>query len=148
MMKTYLKIIVGAILIGSIFAYLFYKDISSEVVAISNSEYEITLFQVGVFKSLENAQNYQSNFATSIIYEDNEYYRVIIGISYHEENKVKLESYFTSKGINYYERTIKMNEKFINSLTNYELVMIETREDEVINNVNNSMLQLFLSYLK
>ena len=81
------------------------------------------------------------------IYEDDGYYRVIIGIAYHEENKVKLESFFTSKGINYYEKEIKMNEEFTSSLTNYELVLIESTEDKVINNVNNSMLQLFLSYL-
>ena len=146
-MKTYLKIILGAVLVGSLFAYLFYKNISSEVVAITNKEYEITLFQAGVFKSYDNAQNYQNNFDASIIYEDDGYYRVIIGIAYHEENKVKLESFFTSKGINYYEKEIKMNEEFTSSLTNYELVLIESTEDKVINNVNNSMLQLFLSYL-
>ena len=146
-MKSYLKIILGAVLVGSLFAYLFYKDISSEVVAITNKEYEITLFQAGVFKSYDNAQNYQNNFDASIIYEDDGYYCVIIGIAYHEENKVKLESFFTSKGINYYEKEIRVNEEFTSSLTNYELVVIESTEDKVINNVNNSMLQLFLSYL-
>lgn len=146
-MKIYLKIIIGAILIGGVFAYLFYKDISSEVIAMTNKEYEITLFQAGVFKSYDNAKNYQNNFSSSIIYEDEGYYRVIIGIAYHEENKVKLESFFTSKNINYYEKNVKMNETFIDSLSNYELVMIETNKEEVINNINNSMLQLFLSYL-
>ena len=146
-MKTYLKIIIGAILIGSLFAYLFYKDISSEVSAITNKEYEITLFQAGVFKYYDNAQLFQENFDTSIIYEDDDYFRVIIGIAYHEENKIKLENYFTNKNIDYYEKKIKMNEEFINNLTNYELVLIKSNEDKVINNINNSMLQLFLSYL-
>ena len=40
-----------------------------------------------------------------------------------------------------------MNEEFVSSLTNYELVMIESNEPEVIDNVNASMLKLFLTYL-
>ena len=40
-----------------------------------------------------------------------------------------------------------MNEEFVSSLTNYELVMIESSEPEVIDNVNSSMLKLFLTYL-
>ena len=146
-MEVYLRIVIGAILIGGVFAYLFYKDISSEVIAITNKEYEVNLFQAGVFKNKDNAINFQNNFKESIIYEDGEYFRVIIGLAYHEENKVKLESYFTTNNINYYIKTIKMNEEFVSSLTNYELVMIELNEPEVIDNVNSSMLKSFLTYL-
>ena len=77
-MKSYLKIIIGAVLIGGLFAYLFYRDINDSVVALTNKEYEISLFQFGVFKDYDNAINYQNNFESTIIYEDNEgYFRVI-----------------------------------------------------------------------
>lgn len=145
-MKTYLKVVIGAIIIGGVFAYFFYKDISKEVIALTNKNYEVNLFQVGVFKSQDNALNYQDNFASSIIYEDGDYYRVLVGIAYHEENKVKLEAFLTNKGVDYYIKKVKMNEEFIKSLENYETVMLKTDKEEVINNINKAMLELFLEY--
>ena len=50
-MKTYLKLAVGAVLVGGLFAYFFYRDIKSEVSALTNSHNELYLFQVGVFKN-------------------------------------------------------------------------------------------------
>lgn len=148
-MKTYIKIIIGAILTGAILAFFFYRDINSEVVALTTKEYTVNLFQVGVFKDHDNALNYQKNFSPSIIYEDNNgYYRVIIGLAYHEENKVKLESFFTSIGINYYLKEIKMNEEFTDMLENYETILIKTDKEDVINNLNSAMLKLFITYLE
>lgn len=145
-MKTYLKVVIGAIIIGGVFAYFFYKDISKEVIALTNKNYEVSLFQVGVFKNQDNALNYQDNFESSIIYENGDYYRVLVGIAYHEENKVKLESFLTNKGVDYYIKKVKMNEEFIKSLENYETVMLKTDKEEVINNINKAMLELFLEY--
>lgn len=147
-MKAYIKIIIGAILIGSMFAFLFYRDINSEVVALTTKEYTVNLFQVGVFKDYDNALNYQNKYSPAIIYEDNSgYYRVIIGLAYHEENKVKLESFFTTLGINYYIKEIKMNEEFTEMLENYETILIKTDKKDVIDNLNFSMLKLFITYL-
>ena len=145
-MKTYLKVVIGAVIIGGVFAYFFYKDISEEVIALTNKNYEVNLFQVGVFKNRDNALNYQDNFASSIIYEDGDYYRVLVGIAYHGENKVKLEAFLTNRGVDYYIKKVKMNEEFIKSLENYETVMLKTDKEEVINNINKAMLELFLAY--
>ena len=145
-MKTYLKVAIGAVIIGGVFAYFFYKDISKEVIALTNKNYEVNLFQVGVFKNQDNALNYQDNFESSIIYENGDYYRVLVGIAYHEENKVKLESFLTNKGVDYYIKKVKMNEEFIKSLENYETVILKTDKEEVINNINKAMLELFLEY--
>lgn len=148
-MKTYLKIILGAVVIGGVFAYFFYKDINASVRAITNKENNLSIFQVGVFKSEENAINYQSNLPNSIIYQDDSgYYRVIVGVAYHEENKVKLEGYFSNKGIEYYIKEIKVSDEFIEKLSNYETVIIKSDKEEVIDNINVAMLKLFLTYLK
>ena len=101
-MKKYLKILVFSLLIGIVLAYFFYRDINKEVRAISKKEEVLTLFQVGVFKDYSNALEYSNTFSSSTIYPDNDYYRVIIAISYHEEVKTKLEIYYTNKEINYY----------------------------------------------
>lgn len=147
-MKAYLKIIIGAILIGGVFAYFFYRDINASVAAITNKENTVSLFQAGVFKNEDNALDYQKNFKSSIIYEDSDgYFRVIIGVAYHEENKIKLEAFFNGQGIEYYIKEIKMNEDFTDMLENYETVMIKTDKEEVVYNINMSMLKLFITYL-
>ena len=99
-------------------------------------------------KNIDNAKNMQDNYTSAIIYEDNSgYFRVLVGIAYMEENKVKLEAFFTNLGIEYYIKDVKMNEEFTDMLRNYETVIIKSEEREVIENINAAMLELFLTYL-
>mgnify|MGYP003177871997 CR=1 FL=1 len=144
-MKKYLKILGVAIIFGGLLAYLFYYDINKEVRAISKKEEVITLFQVGVFKDYNNATFFSKTFPSSLIYKDNDYYRVIIAISYHEETKLKLESIYQNSEIEYYEKEIRINKDFIEKISNYESIILKSNKEEVINNVNNSILLFIFS---
>lgn len=146
-MKKYLKILGVSIIFGGLLAYLFYYDINKEVRAISKKEEVITLFQVGVFKDYNNATFFSKTFPSSLIYKDNNYYRVIIAISYHEETKLKLESIYQNSEIEYYEKEIRINKDFIEKISNYESIILKSNKEEVINNVNNSILNIFSSYI-
>ena len=146
-MKPYIKVLIAAIICGILIAFFFYKDIKKEVVAITNNDSKISLFQVGVFKVYDNAINFGKNFENTLIYEDNGLYRVIIGASYHNEAKVKLEQYFTNQNITYYIKDIKVNETFIEEITNYELILIKTESSEVINSLNKSIIDALKSIL-
>lgn len=146
-MKKYLKILGVSIIFGGLLAYLFYYDINKEVRAISKKEEVVTLFQVGVFKDYNNAAFFSKTFPSSLIYKDNDYYRVIIAISYHEETKLKLESIYQNSEIEYYEKEIRINKDFIEKISNYESIILKSNKEEVINNVNNSILNIFSSYI-
>lgn len=146
-MKPYIKVLIAAIICGILIAFFFYKDIKNEVVAITNNDSKISLFQVGVFKVYDNALNFSESFENSLIYEDNGLYRVIIGASYHNEAKIKLEEYFTSQNITYYIKEIKMSDSFIEEITNFELILIKTESSEVINSLNKSILDALKSVL-
>ena len=146
-MKKYLKILGVAIIFGGLLSYLFYYDINKEVRAISKKEEVITLFQVGVFKDYNNATFFSKTFPSSLIYKDNNYYRVIIAISYHKETKLKLESIYQNSEIEYYEKEIRINKDFIEKISNYESIILKSNKEEVINNVNNSILNIFSSYI-
>lgn len=146
-MKRFLSIIGFALLVGAILAFFFYKDINEEVKALVKKEEVVTLFQVGVFKDKENAYKFASAFTSSCVYEDNSYYRVIIGISYHEETKVKLEEIFLNDGIEYYLKETRVNKDLITKLNNYETILLKTNKKEVVYNILNSMLELYLSNL-
>ena len=146
-MKPYIKVLIAAVIIGVFIAFFFYKDIKNEVIAITNNNSEISLFQVGVFKVYDNAINFTKNFDDAFIYEDNDLYRVIIGASYHNEAKIKLEEYFTSQNITYYIKEIKVNENFIEEITNLELVLIKCESDEAKKALNKSIINALKPYL-
>lgn len=146
-MKPYIKVLIAAVIIGVLIAVFFYKDIKNEVIAITNNDSEISLFQVGVFKVYDNAINFSESFENSLIYEDNGLYRVIIGAAYHNEAKIKLEQYFTEQNITYYIKEIKMSDSFIEEITNFELILIKTESFEVINSLNKSIMDALKSIL-
>lgn len=147
-MKKYLKILGVAVIIGGVIAYFFYYDINKEVRAISKKEEIVTLFQTGVFKDYNNATSFASTFPSSYVYKDNEYYRVIIAVCYHKETKLKLETIFNSGEIEYYEKEMRVNKDFIDKISNYETIILKSEKNEVIDNVNNSILSIFSSYNK
>lgn len=146
-MKSYFKIGLIAVFIGGIIAFLFYKDINNKVKALVKKDETISLFQIGVFKDKENANKFSEENKPSIIYNDDNYYRVIMAVSYSNEAKIKMESYLKSKNIDYYIKEINVNKDFIETLKNYETVLLKSNNDEVLNNINNNVLKLFDSYI-
>jgi len=142
-MKSYLKIILGALLVGSICAYLFYKNIVNEVDEVIYLENKVYVFQVGVFKNKDNAINYEKNYLSKKIYYDEEYYRVFIGITSDKENKEKLKKIFANLNYSFYIKEYKSNENKITELNKYEILLKETNNLEVINKINQEMLNIF-----
>lgn len=146
-MKGYIKVIIIAILIGGLIAFFFYKDIKNEVNALTSQDNTINLFQVGVYKIYDNALNCKNNYDNAIIYEDNGLYRVIIAGVNHVDAKVKLEAFFTNQNIKYYIKDIKVSSDIVNKINNYELVLIKTDSEDVIININKSILDTLLPIL-
>ena len=146
-MKKYIKILGVAIIIGGILAYFFYSDIKEEVEAISKKEEVIEVFQAGVYKDYDNAKNFASTLESSYIYKDEDYYRVIMAVCHHHEVKLKLEMFYNENGINYYIKEMRVNKKLIEEITNYENILLKSEKSEVINNINNTILNIFSSYI-
>lgn len=145
-MKTYLKVGIIAILVGALIAIFFYKDINQEVKAITNKTNTIYLFQVGVFKDYDNALNYANTYPSSTIFTSDGYYRVIIAIATNNDTLNKLEDYYLSNNKQYYIKTITINKDLINKINEYEKILLKTDNSEVIDSINNSILDIFISY--
>lgn len=146
-MKKYLKILLVAGICGALIAFFFYKDINKEVRAITKKEEVITLFQVGVFKNYQNAQKVADTYPVSYIYKNEDYYRVIISLSSLKDNIIKLENIYQNKEINYYKKEIKVTKSFIEKIASYESILQKSYNEEVINNLESSMLSLFDTYI-
>lgn len=138
----YLKVILLSILIGSVLSLIFLLDLKKKI---DNSEV-VYAFQVGVFKTKENAIMYQKEFESSITYYDNEYYRVFIAVTNNIKVKEKLMNYFDKNNIKYFIKEYSFKKK-IYEFDKYNEILIKTDSSKVVYKVNNEMLRIFLSYL-
>lgn len=57
-----------------------------------------------------------------------------------------MSSYFLDLNYNFRTSEIKMNNEFLKSIGNYEL-LIKTSEKSYYDNINNSLLKLFNEYI-
>lgn len=138
----YLKVILLSILIGSVLSLILLLDLKKRI---DNSEV-VYVFQVGVFKTKENAIMYQKDFESSITYYDNEYYRVFIAVTNNIKVKEKLMNYFDKNNIKYFIKEYSFKKKIF-EFDKYNEILIKTDSSKVMYKVNSEMLKIFLSYL-
>ena len=144
-MKKVITTIIISIAVGVTFALFIFRNVNDEVQLAIKEENLVTFFQVGVFKSEDNALNYMEQFNSSIIIKDNEYYRVIIAILDKDEAIEKEKQYFDSLGINYYLKKESISdEKFLNKLQEYEELLISSSSD-TYKTINSNILKLYES---
>ena len=90
-MNFYKKLIIGSCLVGIVLAFLFYKDIKKDVIAITNNDI-VNLFQVGVYENIENANKKLNEYVGNVMIKINDYYHVISGICYNENTAMRQQS--------------------------------------------------------
>ena len=84
--------------------------------------------------------------AASKMNNDNGIYKIVIGIYSKKESIELMSSYFLDLNYNFRTSEIKMNNEFLKSIGNYEL-LIKTSEKSYYDNINNSLLKLFNEYI-
>ena len=136
-MKKFLKIILISSLIGTMLAAMFFFNIKDKAEA--KNKTILYAFQVGVFKSLENADNFKTRFEASKIYKDNEYYRVFVGVTIN--NKEMLESIFNNLGYDYYIKELDKIEN-VEEILKYDELLKESNEENKMIIIKN-MLESF-----
>jgi len=144
-MKQNVKIFLIALVIGMASAFLICYKFDPAI--ISNAiESKITYFCVGSYNNIEEATRKQKNYANSLIYKENEIYKIIIGV-YHKKESIELmESYFLDKGITFRKSELKVTSDMIKTMQNYEL-LITSSDKSYYENINNSLLKQFNEYI-
>ncbi len=138
-MKKTIITILFAFLLGCILSCLTIYELKDKLNFIVDDE-TVTAFQVGVYKSLENAQKTASNHPNAITVKDGDYYRVYIGIAKGQEWEKTLESYYQNKNVNVYPKEIKVTSSFMKEISKYESFMTQTDEG-VLEEVNSKILK-------
>lgn len=141
-MKQSIKVVLFSCLVGTIFAGLFFLTVKNKAEA--KTVPSLYAFQVGVFKNQENAVNTTKNYAYAQIIQEEELYRVYIGLTV--DNRDFLQNYFDNLGYNYYIKEIQVEEAVVENIKKYDALFLQTSEESKAK-VLQTMLESYASGL-
>ena len=136
MKKTMLSIGL-AIILGSGLSLFSLYYLSKEK---TETQKEVTAFQIGVYQKRENAQKACESHLGSIIIEDQGVYRVYIAVALGEEWQEQMEKYYESKQIDYVTKKVAVTNDFYEELNKFEQVLLKTKE-KIYPQVNQELMQ-------
>lgn len=143
-MKENVKVFLIALIIGMVVAFFLSYKFQDQVVFAINPK--VTYFYVGTYNSLDVANTKAQNYTSSFVFENNGIYQVVIGV-YQDKNVIDLmSSYFLDKGITFYQEELKVDNKFLSDISNYEL-LIKSSDSSYYESINSSLLNLFREYM-
>jgi len=140
-MKNNLLIILLSILIGFLLTKFTFNQYETDynLTTVFNSSEEVTFLKLGIFDKLDNID------ITNYIYNtiDNKYH-VYIGITKDKENIKKIKELYKETEYDITETTISIdNKEFIEILTQYDLLLNEVTDSEVIKTISTSILSKY-----
>jgi len=138
MKKTAISILIAFCLGASLSAWTIWK--LKEKFSIGTEEEKVTAFQVGVYKSLDNANSTKDQYPGAIVLKDGEYYRVFVGVAASSNCEEALESYFLAKNVNVYPKELKVTTSYYQELSKYETLFLAS-DSSVYDRLNGEMLK-------
>lgn len=132
------------IILSIIFGVLFTFFVLNKENTYAKEEYLVYAFQTGAFEKKEYAIKYSENFPSSIIIQDEELYKIYVAIYKDIDLINEMVVYFEDKNINVYLKSIKVNKDFYNLLNDYELLVKKSKDKNMYNNINQSILNSYL----
>lgn len=138
-MKKTLKTILFAFLCGAILSGFTLYSLQ-EKFSFQGDKNTVTAFQIGVYKSKENAENIKNQYPGSIAVQDGEYYRVYVGVAKDKKWEELLENYFTGQNINVYPKMIEVTSDFYKQINIYES-NIEKEDMAIYSKINQEILK-------
>lgn len=143
-MKENVKIFLIALILGMAVAFFLSYKFQDDVAFALNPK--VTYFYVGTYNNLDVANEKKLQYTNSFIFENNGIYQVVIGI-YQDKSVIDLmSSYFLDLGITFYQEELKVDNKFLSDISNYEL-LIKSSDVSYYESINSSLLNLFREYM-
>uniref|UniRef100_UPI004027845B hypothetical protein n=1 Tax=Candidatus Ventrenecus sp. TaxID=3085654 RepID=UPI004027845B len=135
-MKKKILIILMAIAVGAVLA-LPTLSMSSKH---SSKKENMFVLQLGIFKNYDNAFEKKQSVKGSIIYQNNDVYYVLAGVSKEETGLYKIEEYLKKENISYYKKQMIISYDADN-LEKYNLLLQKTSDVETIKTLNEKVLK-------
>ena len=141
-MKKYIIVILLAIFTGTLLAIFVFQGRYAQ----AKSDNSVFLFQIGVYKSLENAKKVTNTLESSIVIQEGDYYHVYSNIFISSNLVNKISNYLNSRGIHYYIKNIKVDDSLYKTISEYEQLLFSVDDIDVINKASVSLLQEYQKY--
>ena len=143
-LKTYFKISLVAVVLGIILSFIFYVKLvdNSNVNNLINDNNKVYVFQVGVFKSLDNAKKFMNTFISGGYYKKDDLYHVIVAVT--KNNSKLIASTLKDENINFVIKEEFINNDKINKLVEYDKAFRESKNLITWQNINKSSVELFI----
>ena len=131
-----------ALTIGALFAFYVFKGINITLADSIGDNYVI-FYQIGVFRKYNNAYKLLDIYPESIIFKDDNLYYVYIGIS--QDSKIGLfyERYYQTNNINYYKKRVRVDDKCLNKIKDYEKLVNKNLKEDLISSYNKNVLHIY-----
>ncbi|MBQ9024479.1 MAG: hypothetical protein IJ105_04580 [Bacilli bacterium] len=143
-MKNTIKYTIIAIIIGIVLGrYTFNEYKETTISTMKNTDQYVYLMQYGVYKEEKNMKENTKKLKNYLYFLDNDGYHVLIGITKNKKNKQKIvESYEILTNI--YMKKVKIdNEEFLELLNQYDSLIEQTNDKEIINNAQKQILSKY-----
>lgn len=135
-MKKKILIILMAIAVGAVLALPTLSMSSKD----SSKKENMFVLQLGIFKNYDNAFEKKQSVKGSIIYQNNDVYYVLAGVSKEETGLYKIEEYLKKENISYYKKQMTICYDADN-LEKYNLLLQKTNDEETIKTLNEKVLK-------
>lgn len=147
-MKNVVIPVLFAIIIGLFMGFFLIRqyDVDYDNIKFSSNSktQKIYYIQQGVYSSKESMEKNTIAFENYIYILDNNLYYVFIGITSDSENAEKIKEYYKSLGYDTYVKEGNItNDNFIKELINYDSILSQTNEVELIQNITKQTLKRY-----
>jgi hypothetical protein len=142
-MKNYLVPVILSLVIGFLSSKFMFNqyDYKTSIKGVFNAGEKVFFLQQGVYSSVDGMKDNMSKFKSYIYSFDNDKYYTYVGITKKMENADKLKGYFKDLGYDIYVKEIYLdNSEFLIVLNNYDNLLLNTNEKEIIEAINKEIL--------
>ena len=142
-MKKYMFPIFLSIVVGFFTAKFMFNQYGDKetLTPVFNQGENLYFIQQGVYSSIDSVRENLKNFNNYIYTIINSKYYVFVGITKNQEIVSKMQEYYRQIGYVTYVKEFKVrNEKFLMAVENYDAVLKETTDNEVIKSIINQTI--------
>lgn len=146
MIKKYIVPVILALLTGLVLGrfVLNQYEFEGKIVSSIGTAKQAYFIQQGVYSSKESMESNLTDFPYYIYMNEDDKYYVYIGITFLEENMNKIKGYYEEKGYITYVKQININnDAFITVLEQYDALLKESSDSEVIGTVCSQVLNKY-----
>jgi len=138
------KIILGVVIISLIFSIFIFKKYKAS----ENSYKTLYVIQVGAYKDYENVIKNTRNFDNYLVYEENNLYKIFIGLTFDKNIYDKLINIYVKDNSSFQKEIKVTNDEFIKNINTYDTLIKNTNDKERLNLIIKEEMKLLNKLLK